>query len=222
LSEVISLHVLSSFGSSILTFLISHALLESLFFDFFLFDFILFLLFLLGEHCCLRLKDSKLIVLRSVLLNFIVKHDAILLQSLHIVCESFKLTLSRHWLLKKQLDPLQSFSFIVQLSAQNLIVDLSVFPCFSSKVVKHFVGAKILSRDFFAVNKFLLDSENLLLIVFNHVGKLSFFFIQFSILFLLLSKLRSGFEESLEVLFVTLIFEQVDLRKQLFLLLFKL
>jgi len=58
LSEIISLHVLSSLGSSILTFLIGHMLLKGLLLDFEFLDIVLLLFLLFDEHSSLRLEDS--------------------------------------------------------------------------------------------------------------------------------------------------------------------
>ena len=57
---------------------------------------------------------------------------------------------------------------------------------------------------------------------FDHLSKLSLFFIKSCILFLLLSKLRCRVKEELKVMRVTPILEQIDLRQQLLFLLFKL
>ena len=100
LPEIISFHVLSSFGSSVLALFVGHGLLESLLFHFELLDFILLLLLLFGQHGGLGLEDSKFIVLWSVDLELVVEDHAVLLESLHIVGEPFELILSGHGLLK--------------------------------------------------------------------------------------------------------------------------
>ena len=56
---------------------------------------------------------------------------------------------------------------------------------------------------------------------FNHLSQLTFLFIEAGILFLLLSELRGGVEELLEVLRITSILEKVNLGQELLLLLLK-
>ena len=57
---------------------------------------------------------------------------------------------------------------------------------------------------------------------FNHLSQLTFLFIEAGILFLLLSELRGGVEELLEVLRITSVLEKVNLGQELLLLLLKL
>lgn len=79
-----------------------------------------------------------------------------------------------------------------------------------------------MSGQLFKVHMSLLDSKDLLLIEFNHVGKLSLLFSKLSILLLFFSELRCGLQECLEVLLVTFVFEKVDFCQKLFLFLVKL
>jgi hypothetical protein len=68
----------------------------------------------------------------------------------------------------------------------------------------------------------LFDSEDIIFIELDHIGQFSFFFSEFSILFLLFAQLRGSFKKSLEVFFVAFVFEEIDLCEELFLLLLQL
>ena len=144
------------------------------------------------------------------------------MQSLDIVCQSFKLTLSSHWLLQKHLDSLQSFSLVIELSADDLVVQLSVLSGLVSEIFEHLVRSKVLVVNLLSVHKSLLDGQDLLLVELDHVGQLSFLFVELGILLLLFSELRSRLQQSLEVLLVALVFEQVDLGQELLFLLLQL
>ena len=182
-------------------------LLKSLLLDFEFLDVVLLLLLLFDKHSSLRLEDSELIICWCVLLKFLLETHTVSLQSLGIIGKSLELTLSSHWLLKKHLDSLESFSLVIKLSSQNLVVKFSVLSCLVSKVFQHLVRAKVLARHLLDVHHSLLDGKHLLLIELNHVCKFSLLFVQLRILLLLLSKLRSCFEKCMEILFVALVFE---------------
>lgn len=160
--------------------------------------------------------------MRCILLQLIVEETAVLLEALDIICKAFKLTLRRHWLLQQQLNTLQSLPLVIELAAQDLIVQLSIFPGVASQIIQHFVRAQVLRRDLLRIVKSLLDGEDLLLVEVNHLRQLSLLLREFGILLLLLSQFACCLEKSLEVLLVALVLKEVDLGEQLVLLLFEL
>jgi len=145
------------------------------------------------------------------LLKFLLETHAVSLQSLGVIGKSLELTLGSHWLLEKHLDSLESFSLIIELSSKNFVVELSVLSCLISKVLEHLVRAKVLARHLLDVHHTLLDGEHLLLIELDHVSKFSLLLVQLGILLLLLSKLGGGFKKCMEIFFVALVFEKIDL-----------
>jgi len=189
LTEVITLHVLSSLGLRILLFLVGHKLLECLLLQLQLLDLVLLLLLLLGQHGCLRFEDSKFVVGWCVLLELVIEAHAVLLEPLHVVCETFQLVLRGHWLLKQELDTLETFALVVELTPEDLVVQFPVLTCLLTEVFEHLVWAKVLVADLADVNDALLYSENLLLVELDHVGQLVLFLVQLRVLLLLLAQL---------------------------------
>lgn len=151
LSEIVSLHVLSTFGSGIFALLVSHALLKSLLFHFKLLDLSLLLVLLLCQHGCLGLEDTEFVIGWSIDLKLIVEEHALLLEPLDIVCEPLELILRGHWLLEKQLHSLQPLPLVVEFSSQIFILEISVFPSVSSQIVEQFVWGEMLIGDLFDV-----------------------------------------------------------------------
>jgi len=222
LSEIVSLHVLSTLSLGVLSLLVGHRSFKSLLFQLQLLDLLLLLLLLLSEHSSLRLEDAQVIVLRGTLLKLVFQGHAVSLEALHIVGQALELTLSRHGLVQEHFDSLETFSLIVELSSEDFVLELAVLAGLSSEVLKHLIGTKVLSRNFFGIMEALLDGQNLLLIEFNHASQLAVLLVELGILFLLLSELGSSIEESLEVFLVRSALEEVDLGQELFLLLLEL
>lgn len=222
LSEVVSLHVLASFRSGVFLFFLSHLFLKGLLLSLKLLDLSLLHLLLLGELGSLRFKETKSIVVWSVLLQFLLEGHAVSLESLDIAGQSLEFTLGGDWLLQKKLNSLESFSLVIEFSAKDVRVELSVFPGVVSQVLQHLVWAQVLVVDFLGVHQSLLHGEDLLLVELNHVGEFPLLLVQLSILLLFLSEFGSGLEECLEVLLVALVLEQVDFGEELLLLLLQL
>ena len=222
LPEVIPLHILSTLGPGVFALFIGHGLFEGLLFQLQLFYLILLPLLFLSKHRSLGLEDAKFVVLRCVDLELIIEDHALLLHSLDIVCESLELTLGSHWLLQKKLGSLEPIPFVIELTTKDLVLDLPVFTSLGPQIVKHLVWGKVLRGDFLDVHESLSNLENILLMILDHPSKFPFLFIEFGVVFLLLSQLGSGLEKSLEVLLVALALKQVDFCEQLLLLLLKL
>ena len=222
LSEIVSLHVLSAFGSSIFALLVSHALLKSLLFHFKLLDLSLLLVLLFCQHGCLRFENAKFVVSWSVDLELFVEHHALFLHSLDIVCEPLEFILGCHWLLKKKFDSLESFSLVIEFSTQDLVLEISVFSSVSSQIIKKLVWSEMLVRDLFDIEESLFDGQNILFIELNHIGQFPLLLIKLGILLLLFSKFGGCLEESMKIFLITLVFEKVDLGEQLLFFLLQL
>lgn len=119
------------------------------------FVFLFFLSFLLTNTVGLSLVNSKLIVGRGVLLELLFEALAFTLQAGGVGSESFELSLGSHRLLEEDVDLVESFLLIVELSANNIISKLAVGPDFLLQVVQHLLGADILTRLFLDVHKAL-------------------------------------------------------------------
>jgi hypothetical protein len=156
-SEIVSLHVLATFGSSILTFFLCHNPFKCLFLKFQLLDGLLLLLLLLGKHGSGRLKDGQLVIYWRVLLELVFKRHAIFLKPFHIIGKSLKFTLSGHWFLEKKFNSLESFPFVIQLSSQNFVVEFTILPCFISQILQHLVRSKVLVGHLLGIHKSLFD-----------------------------------------------------------------
>ena len=222
LSEIISLHVLSTSGSCIFSLFVGHSLLECSFFDLKLLYLSLLLVLLLCQHGCLRFEDTKFIVSWSINLKLIFKDHAILLQSLNIICEPLKLILSSNWFLEKQLHSLKSLPFIIELSSEILVLEFSILSGVGSQIIEKLVWSKVLIRYLLDVCKSLLDCKHILFVELHHVGKFALLLTELGILLLFLSKFGGSFKECRKVSLIALSFEHVDLCQQLLFFLFEL
>ena len=144
------------------------------------------------------------------------------MEPLGVVCKPLKLTLGGDWLLQEHLSPLESFSLVIELSSDNLVVQFSILSSLDSQVIKHLLGGQILCGQLLQIHMSLLYSKDLLFVELDHVSELSLLLSELGILLLFFPKLRCGLEESFEVLFVAFVLEQVDLCQKLLLFLVKL
>ena len=86
------------------------------------------LLLLFREHCGLGLEDGQFVVSRSILLQLVLEHHAVPLELLHVVGQPLQLRLRRHRLLQKKFGPLQALPLVIELSAEDFVVQLTILP----------------------------------------------------------------------------------------------
>lgn len=102
------------------------------------------------------------------------------------------------------------------------MAELPVPPGLSAEVLEHLVRSDVVGVHLLDVEEPLLDSEQLRLVELDHVVEFPLLLAELCILLLLLAELGGALEQRLEVLFVGLVLEEVDLGEQLLLLLLQL
>ena len=168
---------------------------------------VLLLILLLADTVGLSLVNSQFVVGRGVLLKLLFELLAFTLQAGGIGSKSFKLSLSGHGLLKEDLDLVESFLLIIELSADNIIADLAVGADFLFQVVQHLLGADVLARLLLDIHQALAGGKELMLLHLKARCKFALLFAESGVVFLLFPKLGGGVEKLLEVSLVTLAFE---------------
>jgi len=83
---------------------------------------------------------------------------------------------------------------ILKLAAEDVIAKLSIAPCLIAKIVKHPVWGHVIAIHLACVHKSLLDSKELALVEFNHVGQFTLLLIKFGVLLLFFAELASCLE----------------------------
>jgi hypothetical protein len=177
------------------------------------FVFLFFLSFLLTNTVGLSLVNSKLIVGRGVLLELLFEALAFALQAGGVGSESFELSLSGHRLLEEDVDLVESFLLIIELSTENIISNLAVGLDFQFQVVQHLLGADVLTRLFLDVHEALAGRKELMLRHFKTVGELTFLLTESGVILLLLAEFGGGIQKLLEVSLVSFALKKVNFSK---------
>ena len=89
---------------------------------------------------------------------------------------------------------------------RHVITDFAVIAISVVQVVQHLLRLLILTAHCLCVRETLSHYQTLALIKLNSLGELAFFFVQVGVLILLLANLGGGFEKSLEISLVALVF----------------
>ena len=156
LSEVISLEVLASLGLLVVVLLVLQGLFELKLLLLKLLDVVLLLLLPLGNILGLSSINSEL-VFGVVRLDLALKQLTLLGESLGICGQTLQLSLSCGWLLEDHFETLKSLFFVLELTANDLVVDFSVLTSLVSQVVEHLLWAQVISGDFLCVHEALPD-----------------------------------------------------------------
>ena len=212
LPKVVTLQILGSFQLLVLVFALSQRLFKCDFLALQPLELILLLLLFLLD--CLRLTtvDSQFVIAR-LRLNLAFKNLALSLQPVLVRGQPLKLSLGGLRLVEDHLDTLVPLLFVVELSREHVVEVFTVLARLIAEVVQHLLRAQVLASNLLGVHEALPNGEQLMFAHFDHLGQLAFFFVQTSVLLLLLSQLRGGVEQLLEVCRVSPILEHVDLRQ---------
>ena len=92
-------------------------------------------------------------------------------------------------LLEDQLDSLESLLLILELSANDIVVDLSVLAGLVAEVVQHLLWGEIIPVDLLDVHESLSHREQLMLTHLDHLTQLPLLLIESCIVLLLLPQL---------------------------------
>ena len=136
LSEVVSLEILASLGLLIVVLLILESLLKLELLLLKLLDVLLLGFLPLGNILSLSSINSEL-VLSIIRLYLALEQLTFLSESLCICSQTLQLSLGCGWLLEDHFKTLKSFFFVLELTANNLIVDFPVLTGLIPQVVEH-------------------------------------------------------------------------------------
>lgn len=156
LSEVISLQILAALGLLVVVFFIFQGLFKLQFLLLELLDVVLLLLLSLGNILSLSSINSEL-VFGVIRLDLALKQLTLLGESLGICGQTLQLSLSCGWLLEDHFETLKSLFFVLELTANDLVVDFSVLTSLVSQVVEHLLWAQVIPSDFLCVHEALPD-----------------------------------------------------------------
>lgn len=221
LAEVVPLQVLRSLDLLVVIFLILEGSLKLNLLGFQSLDVRLLAFLLLGDALGLTPVDGELVFL-VLGLDLALKQLALLGDSLDIGSQTLQLSLGGLRLLQDHFEALKSLLLVLEFTANDFIVYLSVLAGLISQIVQHLLWTEILTSDLLSVHQALSHGKELVFTHFNVLGQLTLLLIESSILLLLFSELGGGLEESLEIVGVSPVLEEGDLGEQLFLFLLEL
>jgi hypothetical protein len=115
------------------------------------------LLFFLGNTICLRFIHGEIVVLGRILLNLLFKVMYFTLETFRIISQTLEFGLARRWLLQEHLNPLEALTLVSEFTSNDIIAHLAVLARLILQIVKHLLGAEVVSSNLLSVHVLLAN-----------------------------------------------------------------